>query len=265
MVIDCHTHAFPDWLAEKAMEALDANTLVPAYHDATLAGLEASMDAAGIDRAFICSIATKPAQFEPILQWSEQILSPRFVPLCSVHPEDPQAAEKIHTLPEKGIQGIKLHPYYQGFSLDDPRMRPVFQALQDTGLFVVCHTGFDIAFPDRELLCDPPKIVALTEAFPELRFVAAHFGGWEHWDAVKQHIIGKPVYIETSFVLETLPREAVREMIMAHPEEYILFGTDSPWTDQSKALGLFKDLDLPSKLEEKILCGNALRLLNQAA
>ena len=52
-------------------------------------------------------------------------------------------------------------------------------------------------------------------------------------------------------------------MILAHRPEYILFGTDSPWTDQAEEIEAFAGLGLPEELLEKIFYRNAKRLLGE--
>jgi predicted TIM-barrel fold metal-dependent hydrolase len=51
-------------------------------------------------------------------------------------------------------------------------------------------------------------------------------------------------------------------MLRAHPAEYVLFGTDSPWDDQTVALQRLRSLDLGRELEDAILSTNASRLLD---
>jgi len=261
MITDFHTHAFPDGLAARAIQALEAETGdVKAHLDGRLASLLASMDRAGIGRAVICSIATRPEQFEAILKWSEQIASERIVPFPSVHPRDPQARERIRRVRAAGFLGVKLHPYYQDFVLDEEALWPVYEELQKQGLILVCHTGFDIAFP-RVRRCDPARIAEVRRRFPELLFVATHAGGWEDWDEVRARLLGRPIYMEISFSLEVLPRAAARALLLEHPAEYLLFGTDSPWQDQAAALALVRGLDLGAEREAALLERNAERLL----
>lgn len=103
----------------------------------------------------------------------------------------------------------------------------------------------------------------ITSDFPKLKFITTHLGGWEQWDQVEKLLIGKPIYMEISFALEYLPAERARQMFLAHPPEYLLFGTDSPWTDQKTSLSLLRNLQLPEGLLNQILSGNASRLLSQ--
>lgn len=260
-ITDFHTHAFPDAIVERAMKALLAETTdVTAFLDGRLSSLLASMDRAGIGRCVLCNIATKPDQFEKILAWSKAIRSDRVVPFPSVHPRDPLAAERVGQIADAGFKGIKLHPYYQDFDLDDPAAFPVYEALQARGLILECHTGFDVAFP-RVRRCDPARIVNVVERFPDLKFVATHCGSWEDWDEVEARILGRPVYIELSYSLHLLGPERARRMLLRHPRERVLFGTDSPWRDQPAVLAEFRALRLGDEWEQSVLGENAARLL----
>jgi hypothetical protein len=233
-----------------------------AYLDGTIKDLLRSMDACGIKRSVVCSIATKPTQFEPILNWSREIASDRIVPFCSVHPEDAEVMAHISAIKTAGFKGIKMHPFYQDFCLDEPRMIPIYEEICRQGLILVMHCGYDIAFP-RIRRVDPARIARVKELVPDLKFVATHMGAWEQWDEVAAILVGRPIHMEISFSLELLPPAKARQMLMDHPEDYILFGTDSPWTDQANALRLLRELGLPASRMEKLLCGNAARLLSE--
>lgn len=260
-IIDFHTHAFPDDLAERAMTALQDSCDVKAVLDGTIASLITSMDASGIAASVIASIATRPKQFDPIMQWSKQIASDRIIPFISVHPDDPEAVPRIRAIKDAGFKGIKLHPYYQGFVLDDERMFPIYEALIANDLILLSHTGFDIAFP-HDRICDPEKIARVMRMFPQLKLVTSHLGAWYDWDEVEKHILGKPIYMELSFSLQVLTSEQSRHMLEAHPQEYLLFGTDSPWTSQPDTLQLLQALNLSQERLDAILARNAARLLN---
>jgi predicted TIM-barrel fold metal-dependent hydrolase len=260
MIIDFHTHAFHDALAPKAIAALTAGIDIKTKHDGTVSSLLTSMDKAGIDKAVICSIATKPSQYIPILEWSRSIMTDRIIPFPSIHPADGQPHEKLRTIAGSGFKGIKLHPYYQEFSIDEDRMFPIYETCSLLGLIIVCHTGFDIAFP-RNRIADPEKIALIARKFPELKFVATHLGAWSDWDEVITHLVGKNIYMECSYSLETIDPEKALTIFKNHPSDYLLFGTDSPWTDQSDALRLIRKLGLDPGRLEKVLYANAAGLL----
>jgi predicted TIM-barrel fold metal-dependent hydrolase len=258
MIIDVHTHAFPDSLAARAIAHLEVGN-ARAFSDGTVAGLLRSMDSAGVDRSVICSIATKPEQFDPILKWSLSIRSDRLIPLASIHPADPLAVARVGEVKAAGLKGIKIHPYYQGFDLADHAFDSFYAAVESSGLVLVSHTGFDMAFP-RDRRADASRSLDLVTRFPNLKFMATHFGAWNDWDDVEAKLIGKPINLEISLTLEFLSPEQVRRMILAHPEDRLFFGTDSPWGNPEEPLRVLRELNLPAPLLQKILSGNAAAL-----
>ena len=153
-----------------------------------------------------------------------------------------------------------MHPYYQEFFIDEARLNPIYQALSDTGLLLVIHCGYDIAFP-RTRCVDPARILKLHQNFPELRLITTHFGGWDNWDEVEEILIGKNIYMEISFALQYLSKKQVLRMIHNHPAEYLLFGSDSPWVDQAEYLARLQALQLDTNLFTAITGDNALTLL----
>jgi len=160
-IIDFHTHAFPDSLAARAIAALEAEAdyVWKAKLDGRVSSLLASMDAAGVDRSVVCPIATKPQQFDGILQWCQAIRSERIVPLASLHPEAEDLAGQIRRVADAGLVGIKLHPMYQDFDADDRRLDVLYSAVAEAGLLLVMHCGHDIAYPGS-LQAHPDRIAA---------------------------------------------------------------------------------------------------------
>jgi len=261
IIVDFHTHAFSDDLAARAMKSLtEHHPDVPYYLDGTIASLLKSMDAVGIEKSVICSIATKPKQFQPIFDWSQKIRSERIIPLGSVHPADPQRDEHIKQIKQAGFKGLKMHPYYQDFFLDDDSMWSYYEQVCKNDLFLIMHTGFDIAF-EFIRRADPKKILAVTKKMPELKLITTHLGAWQQWDEVEDEIIGKNIYVEISFALDYLPPNKAKQLLEKHPADYIIFGTDSPWTKQQTTLDLLRGLNLEPARMQKILSGNAERLL----
>lgn len=263
-VIDFHTHAFADSLAERVVPQLAAEgNLTPAL-SGKISDLLASMDRSGVERSVICSILTRPEQFEPVMKWSETIASDRIVPFASVHPADPAAADRVREIADRGFLGLKLHPFYQEFLIDEDRMMPVYEAAQACGLIVLTHAGYDVAYPHEDRAA-PARTRRVIDRFPDLKLIAAHLGGWRDWDAVAEHLLGQPVYFDLSWSLQIMTPEQARHMLLTHPAEYLLFGTDSPWGDQAETVESVRGLKLPPDREAAILYGNAARLLTETA
>lgn len=259
-VIDVHTHAFPDSIADRAMAQLLSECDLKSYLDGRVSSLLASMDEAGIEKSVLCSIATRPAQFDSILQWSKEIRSDRIIPFPSVHPKDPKAAERIAQIGENDFFGVKIHPYYQEIVIDDPSFKTLYKSIVDNGLILVLHTGYDVSFPKEER-ANPRQILNVLDCFPDLKLITTHMGGWFQWDLVEKYLLGKPIYIETSVSYEYIGPEKFKKMIDKHDPDYLLFGTDSPWDDQKKAIHDIDTLISDEVLKKKLFFDNATRLL----
>jgi len=261
-ITDFHTHAFPDGLARRALAQLtERGGGRQPFLDGTVSGLLSSMDRAGIRRAVLCSIATAPKQFDSILAFSERIRSGRIEPFPSVHPGAPDVIGQVRRIAADGFKGIKLHPLYQRFVTDADEITPLYEAASDEDLIVVFHAGEDFAYKDARV-CSPGRIATVAERFGDLTIVAAHMGGYRRWKEARDHLAGrKNVYLETSWTLDEIPRELLDEIVTRHGAGRILFGTDSPWRDQSETIELLKSLRLPPDVERAIFADNAARLL----
>jgi hypothetical protein len=264
--IDLHTHAFPDDIAARAIEKLSAMGDWQAVGDGTIGGLLASMDAADLDMAVVCPIATRPGQWKGILKWARKIRKrhgERLFPLASIHPEDAKIDKAVDAVSQAELLGIKLHPFYQDFVVDGPEVRPVLQAAAEAGLYVVLHCGHDIGFendpiPDRS---GPGRLAAIIDDLPDLKLICTHMGGWQMWDEVEEKLIGKNVILETSFCQQHMPPNQLIRMIRNHGVEKVCFGTDWPWNDQQAELEQLSAAGLDPAELRQVMMTNAARIV----
>ena len=260
-VFDVHTHIFPDKIAERTVRSIgEASSLQPSYNG-TRDGLVQAMAKAGIAGALNCPIATKPEQVESITAWAARQNRWPVLSLASIHPDYPNKRQFFQELESCGLCGIKVHPEYQNFRLDDPRMTPVWEECNRRKLIVMLHPGADIAFT-APFHSEPKAVAELIAQYPDMRLIAAHFGGWEMWDQVASVLIGKDVYLDTSFTLGRLPDDDLIRLIRRHGIGKILYGTDAPWRDQAADLEYFLKLPLTTKERDAILWENAAALLS---
>jgi uncharacterized protein len=260
MIIDVHTHAFPESLAARAMEVLSkpiADSIQP-VRDGTLQTLIASMDESGIDCAFLASIATRPEQAPAILSWSQSIDSTRIVPLGSVHPRSQNWEAEIEAVAGAGFPGLKFHAQYQGFVVDADEMFPVYRKAASLGLFVLFHGGFDVAFPGDESSA-PKRLARIRHRVDDLRMIVAHVGGWQAWDEAIEFLVGRDVYLDTSHIHSLEPRQ-LETILSRHSHERILFASDTPWVSQRESLALVRSLPLGARDLRLILGQNAIGL-----
>ena len=208
----------------------------------------------------ICGVATRPEQTTKITDWSASVASERLVPFASVHPEFPDPEAEIDRIARAGLKGLKFHSYYMECPLDDPRCIRIARAAAAANLAMVFHTGYDLGFEKADV-ASPERVRRLHEAVPNLRMAAAHLGGWEQWDESRRHVVGLPIYLETSFSLSRCRRDLLLDILASHPPEYLLFGTDAPWTDQKEAVERLAALPVAEDLKRR-LWHNAHRFAN---
>ncbi len=261
-VIDFHTHIFPDDLAPRAINLLrQYSPEARAFTDATLSGLKKSMKKAGVALSVLLPIATKPSQVATINKSCGELASGDIVPFGTLHPGSGTFAEDISLLQSLGVRGIKFHPEYQDFHIDDPAFFPMYEAIQASGLIVVFHTGKD----PGPFTCDhalPPAIKKLHGNFPRMTIVAAHMGGWKVWDEVEKYILGLPLFFDTAALHEWMDKKEFVRLARKHGIDRILFGTDSPWFDQAAVIEWVDSMDLTQEEKDKIFYKNAETLLN---
>jgi predicted TIM-barrel fold metal-dependent hydrolase len=259
--IDIHTHAFPDEIADRAITKLEAAAHWQAVSRGKVSELLKSMDDNDIDVSCVCTIATKPDQPEGILKWCEKIRTDRIEPLPSVHPNTPDPIRWIERFAEGGFAGIKLHPMYQDFNFDDPKMDEVYAACAENGLFVQTHCGLDIAWSDDDRRAAPDKMRNVADRHPNLILVCTHMGGWRGWDEAEKYLVGAPVFLETSFSLGDLGPKRAADIIHRHGAERVMFGTDWPWASQKAELETFAQLGLTDSETRSVLYETAANLL----
>ncbi|MDR3314195.1 MAG: amidohydrolase family protein [Oscillospiraceae bacterium] len=262
MIIDFHTHCFAEKIAARAVGQLAPVSGARApYYDGTAAGLLGVMEAEGVDLAVVLNIATNPRQQRAVNDFALSLLGhPRLVGFGSVHPDAPDALEELQRLRAAGVKGIKLHPDYQGFFADDPRVFPIYREAARLGLITVFHAGVDIGLPDP-VHCTPAALAAALPQFEGAPVVAAHFGGYLLWEEALQQLCGKNIYLDTSYSARKLPPPWAKRILAAHGAQKVLLGSDLPWASPADEIFYLQQLGASESELAAMLGGNAARLL----
>ena len=281
MIIDMHTHIFPEKIACGVIEKLSLTSRTKNFSDGTLKGLKSSMEAAQIDLSVIMPVATTAKQVEKInsaaFALNEEHFGDGIISFGCIHPEFTNYREELSRVKNYGLKGIKIHPVYQDTNLDDTKYMRILYRAAELGLIVVTHAGLDIGFPGV-VRCSPQMAKKVVEELGEFKFVLAHMGGWKNWSEVLKILRGTKIYIDTSFStgriiprsdfqweedeLNLLTPAQFMEFVKVFGAERILFGTDSPWTSARTSIDFIKNLPLNDGDKDKILGLNAKRLLN---
>lgn len=273
MIIDFHVHAFADKIAERAMgqltktlseatEYLTQTTENVPCTNGTLADLIDKMDESSIDKGVLLPIATKPSQQTIVNNWAKESESDRIIPFGSVHPDAEDALDELKRIKEMGLYGVKLHPDYQDFFVDEERLFPIYEKCVELELPILFHAGFDPLSPNV-VHAMPDAFARILDRLPDITMILAHFGGMMKWDMVEEYLIGREgnLYFDISTVTGYLSDEQAERMIKRHGSERILFASDMPWDLPQNIISLVKRLNLPKEDKENILHKNAERLL----
>lgn len=261
MLIDFHVHCFPDKLAAGAVGSLHKVSGYPYYTDGTLADTRAKADEWGLDAAVLLNIAVLPRTQHSVNDFAISANDgKRFFAFGSVHPDAPDALAELDRLKAEGIRGIKLHPAYQGFAVDDRKLYPIYARCAELDLPIVFHAGWDIAFPDARC-SEPDQCEKIIQDFPSSKFIFAHLGGMMRWDEVERRLCGKDVYLDLAFVREAISQEQLLRILNLHDPHKILFATDCPWSTPPRLSAFLDEAGVTGELRECIDHRNAETLL----
>ena len=263
LIIDFHTHIFPDAIAGPAIQSLAERSHATPYRGGTAADLKASMLEGGIDKSVLLHIVTKPKQFANVHRFALAVAedNPEFISFGSFHPDSAHWRDEIRQIARDGLKGIKLHPDYQNFYVDEERLYPMYEAIFEENLILVFHAGLDIGYPDIHH-CTPQRVLRFLPHFEGAPIVLAHMGGYQYQEDVIRDLAGAPVYLDAAYCLNhQIPPDDFLRIVAAHGADKILFATDSPWHSQKLDVDSLCSLPLSNEDQDAILWRNAASLL----
>ena len=260
-IYDSHVHIYPDKIAAKATQSIGDFYDIPMCENGTVEGLLRDGAAAGISRFVVHSVATAPKQVQSINNFiaAEAQAHPSFIPFFTLHPDQPEAelAAEVERCLQLGFRGVKLHPDFQLFALDEDRAQKIFRAV-DGRVPVLIHTG-----DYRHAFSNPPQMVYVARLYPHATFIGAHFGAWSMWDTAGEWYEGIPnMYFDTSSSLYRLDPVKAVEIIRRLGVHKFFFGTDYPMWQPQEELQRFFALPLQDDERRLILAQNLKALLH---
>lgn len=259
-IIDFHVHIYPESVAPKVAAAIGLPDEANHPERIIASGIVAAQKRAGIALSVNLPVATRAEHVEGTnrfaLNMPEGVIS-----FASLHPDTPNKREVLEDIKAKGFKGVKFHPEFQFFTLDDPRMTEAWKAMSELDLIAVFHAGGDRSF-EPPFKTTPKSFVAFAEKYPNLKIVVAHMGGYQMWYDTETDLAGKAdVYMDLSWIMAFCDPKQVVRTIRKHGADKILFATDSPWREPIDDVNAFMALPLTEEERELILHKNAERLL----
>ncbi|MBE5757007.1 MAG: amidohydrolase [Clostridiales bacterium] len=262
MIIDFHTHCFPDKIALSTVNKLSFSAGGLKFnYDGSLTGLKESMKSGGVDISVVLNIATNPLKQNKVNDFASSINNEQDIfAFGSVHPDSEDVFYELERIKELGLKGVKLHPEYQNFYVDDKKMFPIYKKISDLNLITVFHAGYDYGFPPP-YKATTERIVNILNEFSS-PVVLAHFGGIDCYEKTLELLCGKNVYLDISCGYGMMPKFFAKAIIEKHGFDKILFGTDSPWYTAETVNKLLSTLKFSEENLNKIKFENAKKLLN---
>lgn len=265
MIIDFHTHIWPEKIATRAVESLvkGSGGIYPPVSDGTLTGLLKNMEEWNIDYSVLQPVVTKESQVESTNLWVAEIQNQyknQIVSFGGIWPHSENYKAQIDFVASLGLKGIKFHPEYQNFVVDEDRFLKIYDYALSKGLILIFHAGFDPAYPPP-FKTSPVQFAKIADCMQGGIIVAAHLGGSQQWDLVEQDLCGKNIYLDTAMGFDFYSQAQFLQIVDRHGADKVLFGTDSPWSSGKKELEKLYKLELLEESKNQIAGLNAKRIL----
>jgi hypothetical protein len=264
LIIDFHTHIYPEWVAAKILPAAKRKLKVAVPGTGSPEDLRRMMQAAGVAGSVLLPLAKGREDVSSLNDWVRSVSgeSEELTAFGAVHPFMPDLEAELDRLANWGVKGVKMMPLLQEVYPDDPRCARLYEALIERKMILVAHAGRD-PLDRQEVFGTPDRFARTIECYPDLRLVLAHLGGLRMWDDVRRHLLsaGGNVYFDTAYVSFYMGREEMGELIRDIGPERVIFGSDYPWEKPGKAAEIIKSLELCDAEEQAILSKNAAKLL----
>ena len=267
MIVDFHTHIFPDKIAHKTIDKLSEKAGIPAFSDGTVEGLLKRLEEGGVDIAVTLPVITKPSQFDSVNSYAAEINQifankpKRLISFAGIHPACEDIEKKMAWIRKSGFLGVKIHPDYQQTFINDESYVEILRCAKEYDLIVITHSGVDGGYRGMPVRCTPTLVKQLIDTVDHEKFVLAHYGANEMFDDVFDMLCGKNVYFDTAYILRFIGEDRFKRILEKHGEDKILFASDSPWSDIKGDVEILKSFSLNKNTEKKLFCENAKKLL----
>jgi len=243
------------------------------------------LDKHGVDK--IALMASLPGD-EPAVADAVRAFPDRIHGYFMLNPLAPDAVERVgRALDTLGLRGICLFPAMHRFSVQDERLRPIYElASERKGVVVFVHSGVltvgvrkKLGLPSRfdMSLSNPIDLHRVALEFPKANFVIPHFGAGYFREVLMLGDLVPNVYLDTSssnswtkYQVPPVSLETVfAQAIEIYSPQRLLFGSDSSffprgWNQQifETQFPILQEIGLGLGEVQAILGGNLERLLS---
>ena len=248
--------------------------------DGTISALKETMDVCSIDKAVCFAPFAEQYNDDGRNQnrWLyEQIRNDSsFFAFGTVDFSKNNLKDQTQEIYEFGFDGIKMHPSFQNFKIDDDKACEVYEVAEKYGLPISFHTGvhWNRLKNDHVLLYDE-----ISHRYPGLKICMEHVGGYSFFSdavAVMCNNRGK-IYAGLTSVFDRdanrlwyLGKEKVKDLIWLTDVDQCIFGLDFPYNSSDKIAEAMKimhecidEMNLGENAIEKIFGGNLKKMISK--
>ena len=247
--IDFHCHVYPDAIAPRAADSIRKfYHLGDDYMDGRVETLLKYGTQAGVEKFVLLPVSLRPTNTRHINDFiiEEVAKQPRFFGYGTIHAGMQDLCEEVEYIMDHGLLGIKMHTDCQVFPIDDPRLFPVYDMVQDK-LPILFHMG-----DQRYNYSHPARLRKVLDLFPKLQVIAAHFGGYSMYDTAAEELKGKDCYFDVSSSLMFMEEGVAESYINRHGAERFVYGSDYPMWNPVVEMERFLRLKLTDSQKEQI-------------
>lgn len=259
-IIDAHAHIYPEKIAEKATDAI--GKFYDIKMDMTAGTAEKLIEegmAAGVTGFVVHSVATTAHQVRSINEFIKREIDEHkeFIGFMTLHQDlsEEEIENEVEWCIKNGFKGVKLHPDFQKFYIDGDEAEKFYRVIGDK-LPILLHMG-----DNRFEYSKPCRLAKMAKKHKEVRFIAAHFGGYRCWNEVGVYEGLDNVYFDTCSSLAFITPEKARELIDKFGVDKFFFATDFPMWSAESELERFNKIKLTEKEREMIFSLNLKKLL----
>ena len=277
MIVDFHTHIFPEWLQKQRGRYVDRDATFgtlfadPRARMATAEDLIQAMDEDGVDVSVAIGIGwtdhglareTNDYVIDAVGRYPDKLVG-----FAGVSPAwGDRAAEEAERCARAGVRGIgELHPDTQGYDLGDARvMGPLMEAVSQHRLVLVTHSSEPVGHSYQgKGKTGPETLWNFAKSFPDVKIVMAHWGGGLPFYALMPEVAEAlaNVYFDTAaspflYTPDVFP--VVASLVGA---DRVLMGSDYPLVRARRLISQTRESSLSDADREAVLGGSAARLL----
>jgi len=272
MIIDFHTHIFPDAIRENRENffAGEENFRLlyesPKSKIVSVQQLMEKMDEQGVDRSVVFgfpwkNIQTCRANNDYVIE-AVSAYPDRLYGFCCLDPMHPEALAEAKRCLDAGLCGLgELAFYDMDFTQAvTEQLTPLMDLYCDSDLPVLIHTNEPVGhiYPGKSPM-SLKNLYDMVRAFPKNRIVLAHWGGGIFF----YHLLKKEVkeafanvYLDTAATPFLYDEHVFRIAVDIIGAEKILFGSDYPLLPPKRYFNQMEDAGLSAE-EIKLISGDA--------